>query len=70
MEITPLLRELLLLTIQEKASDLHLTEKSPAIFRIDGRLVALKEEVLSREKIQEMIFSILKNKGDFIKNCG
>ena len=38
MEKTPLLRELLLLTIQEDASDLHLTEKSPPIFRIDGRL--------------------------------
>jgi twitching motility protein PilT len=59
MEIIPLLRELLLLTIQEKASDLHLTEKSPAIFRIDGSLVALKDEVLSRETIQEMIYSIL-----------
>ncbi len=54
-----LLRELLLLTIQEGASDLHLTEKSPAIFRIDGRLVPLKGEVLQREHIQEMIYSVL-----------
>jgi twitching motility protein PilT len=59
MEKTPLLRELLLLTIQENASDLHLTEKSPPIFRIDGRLVPLKAEVLTREQIQEMIYSAL-----------
>ena len=59
MEKTPLLRELLLLTIQEGASDLHLTEKSPPIFRIDGRLVPLKSEILSRDQVQEMIYSVL-----------
>jgi len=59
MEKTPLLRELLLLAVQENASDLHLTEKSPPIFRIDGRLVPLKDEVLSRTQTQEMIYSVL-----------
>src|SRR5580704_17627039 len=59
MKNPPLLRELLLLTIQEGASDLHLTEKSPAIFRIDGRLVPHKEEALNRDEIQEMIYSVL-----------
>ena len=59
MNSPPYLRELLLLTIQEGASDLHLTEKSPAIFRIDGRLVALKSEALHREQIHEMIYSVL-----------
>ena len=53
------LRELLLLTIQQKASDLHLTEKTPPIFRIDGRLVPLSAEPLGREQIQEMIYSVL-----------
>ena len=53
------LRELLLLTIQEKASDLHLTEKSPPIFRIDGRLVPLTSRVLYRDEIREMIYSVL-----------
>jgi twitching motility protein PilT len=47
------------LTIQEGASDLHLTEKSPAIFRIDGRLVPLKDDPLGRDQIQEMIYSVL-----------
>jgi len=59
MNNPPYLRELLLLTIQEGASDLHLTEKSPAIFRIDGRLVPFKGEPLSRDQIQAMIYSVL-----------
>src|ERR1700733_14448014 len=59
MEKMPHLRELLLLTVQENASDLHLTEKSPPIFRIDGRLIPLKDEPLSRIQIQEMIYSVL-----------
>ena len=59
MEKAPVLRELLLMTIQENASDLHLTEKTPPIFRIDGRLVPLKSEPLNREQIQEMIYSAL-----------
>ena len=59
MEKNSLLRELLLLTIQHNASDLHLTEKSPAIFRIDGSLAPLRDEVLSREQIHEMIYSVL-----------
>jgi len=53
------LRELLLLTVQQKASDLHLTEKSPPIFRIDGRLVPLDSEPLNRDQIQGMIYSVL-----------
>ena len=59
MNSPPYLRELLLLTIQEGASDLHLTDKSPAIFRIDGRLVLLQNEPLNREQIQGMIYSVL-----------
>ena len=59
MDRTNYLRELLLLTIQQKASDLHLTEKTPPIFRIDGALVALKAEPLGRDQIQEMIYSVL-----------
>src|SRR5665213_1867468 len=59
LEKIPLLRELLLLTIQENASDLHLTEKSPPIFRIDGQLRPLKAEILNRDQIQEMIYSVL-----------
>ena len=59
MDKTPLLREFLLMSIQENASDLHLTEKSPPIFRIDGKLVPAKDDILTRAQIQEMIYSVL-----------
>lgn len=59
MDKIPNLRELLLLAIQEKASDLHLTEKSPPIFRIDGRLIPLRDEPLNRDQIHDMIYSAL-----------
>jgi twitching motility protein PilT len=55
----PLLRELLLKAIQSNASDLHLTEKCPPIFRIDGALAPDKIEALTREQICDMIFSVL-----------
>lgn len=59
MTKTPLLRELLIKTIQENASDLHLTENCPPIFRVDGRLISFSEEPLGRAQIQEMIYSVL-----------
>ncbi len=59
MEKNTLLRELLMLSISQNASDLHLTENTPPILRIDGRLVPIQQEALSREKIQEMIYEIL-----------
>ncbi len=59
MEKAPLLRELLMKTIQENASDLHLTEKTPPVFRIDGRLVPAAAKALTREELKDMIYSIL-----------
>lgn len=56
MEKNTPLRELLLLTIQKGASDLHLTENTPPVLRIDGRLIKTDREPLSREKLQEIIF--------------
>ncbi|HOW35979.1 MAG TPA: type IV pilus twitching motility protein PilT [Candidatus Omnitrophota bacterium] len=53
------LRDLLLLTIQKKASDLHLTENTPPVLRIDGRLLLVKAPPLTREELKKMIYSIL-----------
>lgn len=53
------LRDLLLLTIQKKASDLHLTENSPPVLRVDGRLMLSKSDALTREALKKMIYSIL-----------
>jgi twitching motility protein PilT len=55
----PLLRELLSMNIQQGASDLHLTENCPPIFRIDGRLTPVSKDSLTRDQIREMIFSVL-----------
>lgn len=59
MEKNTPLRELLMLSISQNASDLHLTENTPPILRIDGRLVPVQQEPLSREKIHEMVYGIL-----------
>ncbi len=53
------LRELLLLCIQEKASDLHLTENEPPILRIDGKLNRTKLEVLNKTELKKIIYSVL-----------
>ncbi|MCA9407455.1 MAG: type IV pilus twitching motility protein PilT [Candidatus Omnitrophica bacterium] len=53
------LKELLKLTIQEKASDLHLTENSPPILRIDGRLNLIDHASLNRDELKKSIYGIL-----------
>ncbi len=53
------LRELLLITIQQGASDLHLTVGLPPVLRIDGDLLALNEDVLSVDDLKRMIYGVL-----------
>jgi twitching motility protein PilT len=55
------MRDLLLLCIEKKASDLHLTEKEPPVLRIDGNLHRMGQAVLTREDLKKMIYSILTN---------
>ncbi|MDD5669831.1 MAG: type IV pilus twitching motility protein PilT [Candidatus Omnitrophica bacterium] len=55
------IRELLLLCIEKKASDLHLTEKEPPILRIDGKIHRLTLPALSREMLKMMIYAILQD---------
>jgi twitching motility protein PilT len=55
------LKDLLLLTIEKKASDLHLTENSPPILRIDGRLILTDFPKLTRDDTKKMIYTILTN---------
>jgi len=59
METDSILRELLVAAIQERASDLHLTENTPPVLRIDGTLVALKRRPLSPAEIKAMLMSVL-----------
>ncbi len=53
------LKELLMLAIEKRASDLHITENEPPILRIDGRLQRLKLPALSREDTKRIIYSVL-----------
>jgi len=49
------------LTIEKKASDLHLTEGMPPILRIDGRLTLTDLPRLTREDSKRLIYSVLTN---------
>jgi len=53
------LQELLQLTIERKASDLHLTENSPPILRIDGKLQLTDKASLTKDQLKKTIYGIL-----------
>ncbi len=53
------LRELLLLSISKKASDLHLTDGTPPVLRIDGDLVLTDFPPLSSDELKRMIYGVL-----------
>ncbi len=55
------LKDLLMLTIEKKASDLHLTENTPPILRIDGRIILTDLPKLHRDDTKRMIYTILTN---------
>jgi twitching motility protein PilT len=55
------IRDLLVLCIDEKASDLHLTENEPPIIRIDGKIIRTKNEKLDKSELKKMIYSLLTN---------
>ncbi len=54
------LKQLLILTIQNKASDLHLLSGVPPVLRVDGALVYLAQfPALTHQQIEQLLFSIL-----------
>jgi len=55
------IRDLLLLCIEKKASDLHFTENEPPLLRIDGRLVRTNLETLNKQDLKKMLYSVLSN---------
>ncbi|MGH2404227.1 MAG: type IV pilus twitching motility protein PilT [bacterium] len=55
MDIT----ELLILTKERGASDLHLTAGAPPTLRINGKMVRLDAGVLTREDLHTMVYDIL-----------
>ncbi len=55
------IRDLLLLCIQKRASDLHVTNKEPPILRIDGHLHRTNLPPLDKQELKKMVYSILTN---------
>lgn len=55
------IRDLLVLSIEKKASDLHLTDNEPPILRIDGKLHRTDLPVVGKQDLKRMIYSILTN---------
>jgi len=54
------IRDLLMLCIERKASDLHLTENEPPVLRIDGKLYRLTEcPAFERQALKKMIYTVL-----------
>src|SRR3989344_3068248 len=59
-EYTSFLRDLLLITIQEQASDLHISVGQPPIIRINGRLVPLvKIKKMTPDNSQALAFELM-----------
>ena len=53
-------RELLSITIQEQASDLHISVSQPPIIRVNGRLIPLlKMKSLNAEDTQALAFELM-----------
>lgn len=52
------------------ASDLHITTGAPPLVRLHGKMTAMREELVSAEECQRLIFEILteKQKKQFIEN--
>ncbi|MFA4853834.1 MAG: type IV pilus twitching motility protein PilT [Candidatus Omnitrophota bacterium] len=55
------IRDLLLMCIERGASDLHITDNEPPILRIDGRLTRSELEILHKQDLKRMIYSVLSN---------
>jgi twitching motility protein PilT len=55
------IRDLLLLCIEKKASDLHITENEPPILRIDGKLHRTNLPFLNKQDLKRMIYGTLTN---------
>jgi twitching motility protein PilT len=55
------IRDLLLLSIEKKASDLHLTDNEPPILRIDGKLHRTSLQTMTKQDLKRMIYGALTN---------
>ena len=54
--------ELFGLAIKERASDLHITEGSPPLLRMDGKLTPTSLPPMTREECKQLVYSVLTDK--------
>ncbi len=54
--------QLLQLTVDKNASDLHISTGLPPILRLDGELVEAEKELLTKEAVDEMLHKIMNDK--------
>lgn len=55
MEIADLLRE----AVEKDASDVHIAAGRPAVYRIDGKLIDVDDEILTPAETRRLVYSIL-----------
>ena len=55
------IKDLLILCIEKKASDLHVTDNEPPILRIDGRLMRTDTLPIDKFELKKMIYGVLTN---------
>ncbi len=53
------LTQLLAFSMQNNASDLHLSSNSPPIIRVNGQIKRVKSEALSSDQIRQMLYSVM-----------
>lgn len=53
------IRDLLILASERNASDLHLTDDTPPVLRINGHLALTKLDPLDRDTLKKMIYGVL-----------
>ena len=53
------LTQLLAFSMQNNASDLHLSATNPPIIRVDGQLKRVKSDALSSDEIRSMLYSVM-----------
>ena len=56
------MRELFQLAFEKRASDIHLTEQSPPVIRIDGELMPLSSPPLTRVDTKRLVYSLLNDR--------
>src|SRR3989338_4621820 len=56
------MRELFQLAFEKRASDIHLTEHSPPVIRIDGELMPLSPPPLTRVDTKRLVYSLLNDR--------